>query len=74
LPALGEQIAAEPHREGHATDVKSDREEASEQQMPESPEPIAETPAIEAETPSGEAAPAAPSPLEQAETETVPHD
>jgi segregation and condensation protein B len=70
----GEEMKNGPRREGHATDVKSDSEEASEQQTPESPEPVADLPAIEAETPSGEAAPAAPTPLEQAETETVPHD
>jgi hypothetical protein len=40
----------------------------------ETKDPVAGTPAMEAETTPAEAAPAAPSPLEQAETETVPHD
>jgi segregation and condensation protein B len=52
----------------------ADSNSASQAEEPETSEPTAETPATQAETPSAEATPAAPSPMEQAETETVPHD
>jgi segregation and condensation protein B len=42
--------------------------------VPDTTQSVAGTQAMEAETTPAEAAPAAPSPLEQAETETVPHD
>jgi len=60
--------------EGVETAAMADSKEAPAALRPESTEPLAGTPAIEAETDTAEAAPAAPSPLEQAETETVPHD
>jgi segregation and condensation protein B len=42
--------------------------------VPDTTQSVAGTQAMEAETTPAEAAPAAPFPLEQAETETVPHD
>jgi len=60
--------------ESTETAVTADSEEVPAAEEPDTTEPIAGFPAMEAETTSAEAAPAAPSPLEQAETETVPHD
>jgi segregation and condensation protein B len=60
--------------ESTGTAVTADSEEVPAAEEPDTTEPIAGFPAMEAETTSAEAAPAAPSPLEQAETETVPHD
>ena len=60
--------------EGRETAVKADSEKYPAVNEPDTKEPIAGTTAMGAETTSAEAAPAAPSPLEQAETETVPHD
>jgi len=60
--------------ESNETAAMADSKEAPAALRPDTTEPHAGTPAIEAEPNTAEAAPAAPSPLEQAETETVPHD
>jgi len=60
--------------ESSETAAMADSKEAPAALTPDSTEPLAGTPAFEAEPNTAEAAPAAPSPLEQAETETVPHD
>jgi segregation and condensation protein B len=60
--------------ESDETAATADSEDVPVVEEPDTTEPIAGEPAMEAETPSAEAAPAAPFPLEQAETETVPHD
>ena len=60
--------------ESAGTVAMADSKESPAALKPDTTEPLAGTPAFEAEPNPGEAAPAAPSPLEQAETETVPHD
>jgi segregation and condensation protein B len=60
--------------ESTETAATADSKEAPAAQTPDTNEPVAGTLALEAETTPAEAAPAAPFPLEQAETETVPHD
>jgi segregation and condensation protein B len=60
--------------ESNETAVTADGEKYPAPDEPDAKESIAGTPATEAETTPAEAAPAVPSPLEQAETETVPHD
>jgi segregation and condensation protein B len=60
--------------ESNETAATADSEDVPVAEEPDTTEPITGSPAMEAETNSAEAAPAAPSPLEQAETETVPHD
>jgi segregation and condensation protein B len=61
-------------QESSETAAMADSKEAPAALKPETMEPHAGTPAFEAEPNAAEAAPDAPSPLEQAETETVPHD
>jgi segregation and condensation protein B len=56
------------------TAAMADSEEVPAAPAPDATEPVTGMPAMEAETTPAEAAPAAPPPLEQAETETVPHD
>jgi segregation and condensation protein B len=56
------------------TAAMADSEDDPAAEEPDTTQTVAGTPAMEAETTPAEAAPAAPSPLEQAETETVPHD
>jgi segregation and condensation protein B len=60
--------------EANETAATADSNPAPVVEGQETTEPPADTPATEAATTPAEAAPAAPSPLEQAETETVPHD
>jgi segregation and condensation protein B len=52
----------------------ADSEDVPVAPVPDTTQSVAVTQAMDAETTLAEAAPAAPSPLEQAETETVPHD
>ena len=61
-------------QEGPETDAAAASEDSAATQEPESTELSAGSPANQAEKTSAEAAPAAPHPTEQAETETVPHD
>jgi segregation and condensation protein B len=61
-------------QESTETASMADSRESPAALRPDTAEPLAGTPAFEAEPNTAEAAPAAPSPLEQAETETVPHD
>jgi segregation and condensation protein B len=70
LPEVDEDLD-EPEEQTAAT---ADSENAPAAQVPGTIEDHASTPASEAEPTPAEAAPAAPSTLEQAETETVPHD
>ncbi|MGD0631703.1 MAG: SMC-Scp complex subunit ScpB [Terracidiphilus sp.] len=56
------------------TAATADSEEVPAAPEPDTTESVAGAPAMEAEKTPAEAAPAVPSPLEQAETETVPHD
>jgi segregation and condensation protein B len=56
------------------TAAKVDSEDVPAAPVPDTTQSVAGTQAMEAETTPAEAAPAAPFPLEQAETETVPHD
>jgi segregation and condensation protein B len=75
--SAGDSAAATRQRaeqEGNETAAMVDRKEAPAALRPDTTEPRADTPACEAERHTAEAAPAAPSSLEQAETETVPHD
>jgi segregation and condensation protein B len=85
-PEPGEAISAEeeskeessreeaPIEERDKTAAMADSNPAPVTEEQESAETPADLPATQAETTPAEAAPAAPSPLEQAETETVPHD
>ena len=66
--------AAPEIQEGPETNAAAASEDPAATQEPESTELSAGSPANQAETTSAEAAPAAPHPTEQAETETVPHD
>ena len=61
-------------QESNETAAMAASEELPETEKPDNPSPLAVPTAFEAETIPAEAAPAAPSPKEQAETETVPHD
>jgi len=77
----GEVLADEPAanaapetKEGPETNAAAAGEDSEATQEPESTELSAGSPANQAEPTSAEAAPAAPHPTEQAETETVPHD
>jgi segregation and condensation protein B len=85
-PEAGEAVSAEeeskeessreeaPVEEKDKTAAMADSNPAPVTEEQEPPETTADLPATQAETTPAEAAPAAPSPLEQAETETVPHD
>jgi segregation and condensation protein B len=66
--------AAPEIQEGPETNAAAASEDPAATQEPESTELSAGSPANQAEPTSAEAAPAAPHPTEQAETETVPHD
>jgi segregation and condensation protein B len=77
-----EEVSADSTQEGNKEEFSEtattvDSEEVPEIEKPDNNEPLAERSelsALHAETTPAEAAPAAPSPLEQAETETVPND
>jgi segregation and condensation protein B len=70
----GPEVDDEPDQPEEQTAATADSENAPAAQAPGILEDHAATPASEAEPTPAEAAPAAPSTLEQAETETVPHD
>jgi segregation and condensation protein B len=75
-PALGPEFVEAGNEELEDSPVEDMESQTESPEPPESPEPIetAETVVSNETTPPAEAAPAAPPPTEQAETETFPHD